>query len=186
MSSSRPPRTGTGNVAAISVWPGRAVRVAAAALAAAGAVALSGCGGAEAPADPPPAVTVTVTVAVTSTVRVPAAPSEPTPYERTPAPDAQRWAVRTPAGMVCGFDSAEITCRGDYDSGATAMRWRVGAAAAEPDEDVTVPDDGQELAYGTQRNAGPWSLQMSEDGITFTHNGTGAKAMFSRAGATIG
>lgn len=162
------------------------MRSVAAVLAAAGAVALSGCGGAEAPAEPPPAVTVTVTVAVTSTVRVPAAPSEPTPYERTPAPDAQRWAVRTPAGMVCGFDSAEIICRGDYDSGAMALRWRVGAAAAEPDEDVTVPDDGQELAYGTQRNAGPWSLQMSEDGITFTHTGTGAKAMFSRAGVKVG
>ncbi len=115
-----------------------------AALASVAAVLLSGCTGDAEPAEPPPAVTVTVTVAVTSTVRVPAAPSEPTPYQRTPAPDAQRWAVRTPAGMVCGFDAMEITCRGDYDSGATALRWRVGAPAAEPvDVAVTVPEDGQ-------------------------------------------
>lgn len=134
----------------------------------------------------PPAVTVTVTVAVTSTVRVPAPSNEPTTYQRTPAPDAQRWAVRTPAGMACMFDAVEVTCSGNFDSGAAALRWRVGAAAAEPVEDVTVPGDGQDLAYGTQRSAGPWSLDMSEAGITFTHSGSGAKAAFSRAGVAVG
>ena len=51
---------------------------------------------------------------------------------------------------------------------------------------MTVPEDGQELAYDTERGAGPWTLQMSEVGITFTHNGTGAKATFSRAGVKVG
>lgn len=149
--------------------------------------ALSGCAGHREPVEPPPAVTVTVTVAVTSTVEVPVPAAEPTPYQRTPSADARRWAVRTPAGMVCGFDSAEITCRGDYDSGASTMRWLVGAAQAEPTESaVDIPDDGQELAYGTGRTAGPWELQMDEAGITFTHSGTGAKATFSRAGVTVG
>ena len=151
------------------------------------AASVSSCAGHREPGEPPAAVTVTVTVAVTSTVEVPVPAGEPTPYQRTPAADGRRWAVRTPAGMVCGFDTAEITCRGDYDSGTSTMRWLAGAAQAEPAEGtVDIPDDGQELAYGTGRTAGPWELQMNEAGITFTHSGTGAKATFSRAGVAVG
>lgn len=153
---------------------------------------LAGCSGGD--ADPAPEViTVTQTVGVTSTVTVSATPgAAPSPYQRTPEttappPPSQQWAVRTPAGLSCMFDQQSVTCSGDYDSGATTLRWRVGAPDSETVQaTVTVPEDGEELAYGTQRSAGPWTLQMAEAGITFTHNDSGASAMFSRAGVAVG
>lgn len=150
---------------------------------------LSSCGGgAGHPALTSPAPTVTVTVGVTATVTVTSAAPAPSAYPRggvDTQPDGETWAVRTPAGMGCVFDATTVTCMVSYDSGAAAMRWRVGAAQAEKADALTVPDDAAELAYGARRSAGSWTLQMSQDGITFTHNGTGAHAMFNRAGVQV-
>lgn len=150
---------------------------------------LSSCGGgAGHPALTSPAPTVTVTVGVTATVTVTSAAPAPSAYPRGGAdmqPASDTWAVRTPAGMGCVFDATTVTCMAAYDSGAAAMRWRAGAAHAEKADALTVPDDAAELAYGARRGAGCWTLQMSQDGITFTHNGTGAHAVFNRAGVQV-
>ncbi|KMV19634.1 hypothetical protein ACT17_06220 [Mycolicibacterium conceptionense] len=133
-------------------------------------------------------VTVTQTVAVTSTVTATPSGPPPPPPSASGAPGAgTQWVVRTPAGMSCLLDDKEVTCTGEFDSGAEGYRWRPGGSSPEKlTSPVSLPGSGVALTYGSRRSAGPWTISMEKSGVTFQHGSSGPSVTFNKSGATVG